>query len=203
MKVVGVGLGKTGTTTLARCLKQLGYRHRSWNRDIYDAYARGDMRKIMEVVDAYDSFDDHPWPSLYREIDTRHPGSKFILTVRKDPETWLRSLETKTHRRAERTRVWHIFGMKQGEFDAEKARQHYMRHNEEIRAYFKDRPNDFLELCWDKGDGWDKLATFLDKPVPQEPFPHANKTRGDREFALDELKQKLVPRVIKKMIDTH
>jgi hypothetical protein len=201
MKVVGVGLGKSGTTTLAQCLQHLGYRHRSFNRDIYDAYARGDMKAILSVVEKYDSFDDHPWPELYREIDARYPGSKFVLTVRKDPETWLRSLETKTMRRVERTRVWHIYGMQKGEFDVDKARQHYLRHNDEVRAYFKDRPNDFLEICWERGDGWEKLAPFLGKPVPQEPIPRANVTPDDRMFRLRELRKKLLPRFVRKAIE--
>lgn len=202
MKVVGVGLGKSGTTTLARCLQRLGFRHRSFNRDIYDAYARGDMQRILGVVEAYDSFDDHPWPSLYREIDARHPGSKFVLTVRKDPETWLRSLETKTMRRVERTRVWHIFGMEKGRFDADRARQHYLRHNQEVRDYFRDRPQDFIEICWERGDGWEQLAPFLGKPVPAEPIPHANKTAGDRAFARKELRIRLIPRFIRKLLES-
>jgi len=201
-KVVGVGLGKSGTTTLAKCLQQLGYRHRSFNRDIYDAFARGDMDTIMKVVETHDSFDDHPWPSLYREIDTRYPGSKFILTVRKDPDTWLRSLETKTMRRVERTRVWDIYGMEKGKFDREKARAHYLRHNEEVRAYFKDRPQDFIEICWEAGDGWEQLAPFLGRPVPAEPLPHGNPTPDDRTFRRKELRIKLVPRFVRKLIES-
>jgi hypothetical protein len=200
VKIVGVGLGKSGTTTLAKCLHHLGFRHRSFNRDIYDIYARGDMKRILEIVEAYESFDDYPWPLLYREIDKRYPGSKFILTVRKDPETWLRSLEKNVMRRVERTRIWHIFGMEKGKFDAEKARRRYLRHNEEVRAYFKDRPNDFLEICWENGDGWEKLAPFLGVPVPSEPIPQANKTLDDRDFARDELRRKLLPRFIRKAI---
>jgi hypothetical protein len=122
--------------------------------------------------------------------------------VRKDPETWLRSLQTKTMRRVERTRVWHIFGMAKGEFDTEKARQRYIQHNEEVRAYFRNRPNDFLEICWEKGDGWEKLAPFLGKPIPAEPIPHANKTRDDRAFTRNELKRKLIPRFVRKAIES-
>jgi hypothetical protein len=200
-KVVGVGLGKSGTTTLAHCLQYLGYRHRSWNRDIYDAYARGDMKTIMDIVAAHDSFDDHPWPSLYREIDARYPGSKFVLTVRKDVDTWLNSLETKTLRRAERTRVWSIYGMEKGQFDREKARNAYLQHNDDVRAYFKSRPSDFLEVCWENGDGWEKLAPFLGESIPNTPFPHANKVRDNRTFFWYDLKLKLVPRFVRKAFE--
>ena len=202
MKVVGIGFGKTGTTTLAHCMRHLGYRHRSWNRDLYDAYAQGDMNTIWRTVETHDSFDDHPWPMLYRQIDERYPGSKFVLTVRRDVDTWLRSLQTKTMRRVERTRVWHIFGMEHGRFDADKARRMYLEHNAAVHAYFKDRPNDLLEICWECGDGWEQLAPFLGHAIPAEPIPHANKTRDERSFRLNELKRKLLPRFVRKTLES-
>lgn len=200
MKVVGIGFGKTGTSTLAACLRQFGFRHKTWDKRLYDAYARGDMRAIDAVLAAHDSFDDWPWPMLYRDIDARYPGSKFILTIRKDPETWLRSLETHARRRTRRTRVWQIYDLRPDEFDAAKVRQRYLSHIQEARAYFKDRPKDFLEVCWEAGDGWDKLARFLGKPVPSVPFPHAYRTPGDAEFARKELRRRFIPRFIRKLL---
>ena len=36
----------------------------------------------------------------------------------------------------------------------------YLRHYNEVRAYFKDRPNDLLEVSWTDGDGWEKICPF-------------------------------------------
>ena len=36
-------------------------------------------------------------------------------------------------------------------------------------------------LIWNVKDGWEPLCLFLDKEIPDEPFPHDNKT-GDVEF---------------------
>lgn len=33
-------------------------------------------------------------------------------------------------------------------------------------------------LEWTVEDGWEPLCEFLDKPVPEEPFPHANTAAG-------------------------
>ncbi|PNP81069.1 hypothetical protein FNYG_05536 [Fusarium nygamai] len=33
-------------------------------------------------------------------------------------------------------------------------------------------------LEWTVEDGWEPLCKFLDKPVPDEPFPHVNKASG-------------------------
>lgn len=51
----------------------------------------------------------------------------------------------------------------------------YLLHNKEVRDYFKDRPDDFLEVNWENGDGWELLCDFLGKEIPDRPFPHANK----------------------------
>lgn len=33
-------------------------------------------------------------------------------------------------------------------------------------------------LEWNVEDGWEPLCKFLEKVVPNEPFPHANKASG-------------------------
>ena len=49
------------------------------------------------------------------------------------------------------------------------------RHNEAVKEYFKDRPDDLLVLDVCAGDGWEKLCPFLEKAVPDKPFPHKGK----------------------------
>ena len=36
-------------------------------------------------------------------------------------------------------------------------------------------------LIWNIKDGWEPLCTFLNKPIPEGPIPHDNKT-GDTKF---------------------
>jgi len=200
MKVVGIGFGKTGTSTLAACLRILGYRHMTWNKALYDAYAAGDTRAIDAALDAHDSFDDWPWPALYRHVDARHPGSRFVLTLRKDPDTFVRSLQTHTERRADKTRMWHAYGMQPGRFDPEIAKRRYVEHTVAVREYFKDRPQDLLEICWEDGEGWDRLCAFLGRAVPEAPFPHAYATPSDEDYARQERFRRWVPRFIRKLL---
>lgn len=57
IKVFGIGLNKTGTTSLAACLEILGYRrHMSCNRDLLAGYRRGDLEPLFAAADAHDSF---------------------------------------------------------------------------------------------------------------------------------------------------
>lgn len=57
--------------------------------------------------------------------------------------------------------------------------QFYENHNKSAREYFKDRPQDLLEVCWEAGDGWRELAEFLNRESPKIPFPHANKSPSE------------------------
>ena len=93
-KVFGIGLNKTGTTTLGQCGRILGYHCTSCNRSLLkDIVLRKDFSNVHRQVAQYDLFEDWPWPLIYKELDTIYPGSKFILTVRKSPDIWLNSLK--------------------------------------------------------------------------------------------------------------
>ncbi|CAK4031462.1 Hypothetical predicted protein [Lecanosticta acicola] len=36
-------------------------------------------------------------------------------------------------------------------------------------------------LCWDLSDGWDPLCSFLDVPIPDQPFPHTHTSAEFKE----------------------
>ena len=51
----------------------------------------------------------------------------------------------------------------------------YERHLERVRQHFRQRPQQLLEVCWEEEASWHPLCGFLGQPVPQLPFPHANR----------------------------
>jgi hypothetical protein len=86
-RVFGIGLHKTGTTSLAAALNMLGFpcthwRNPRWARDVWEKDA---LRGVYAACDL-------PVSLMYRELDAAYPGAKFILTLR-DEEAWLRSVE--------------------------------------------------------------------------------------------------------------
>lgn len=178
-KVLGVGWAKTGTTSLGTCLKSFGYRHITMRTELIDSLVKNNHKKLFKIAHCYDSFEDWPWLLLYKEFDRRFPGMKFILTTRPSAP-WLNSYLNQINQPGHGTEIMNrrrafLYGISFPNPDPVKLIERYERHNAEVRDYFKERPQDLLEVDWSKGDGWAQLAPFLGHPVPSVAFPHANK----------------------------
>jgi 3'-phosphoadenosine 5'-phosphosulfate (PAPS) 3'-phosphatase len=179
MKIFGIGLSKTGTTSLASALELLGYRTKDYPG--LEVYQPDDLGTLdARLLSSYDAFTDTPIPSLYRALDRAFPGSKFILTVR-DMEGWLKSCRKQfTQKLADKQNEAHnrlfidLYGTPV--FDEALFRAGYERFVRGVMDYFKDRPQDLLVLNVTAGEGWEKLCPFLGKPIPDLPFPKANVT---------------------------
>lgn len=172
MKVWGIGLSRTGTTSLADALAMLGYKSAH-------VILPGDFEQYEAVTDSTVAV-------RYKELDRRYPDSKFILTVRTDIQAWLHSYQRHIGR-ADLTKCiveWRdeifryrplLYGSMN--YDEDLARSSYFRHLRDVESYFKHRQNDLLVMNIFAGDGWNKLCDFLGRPEPSEAFPHLN--QGD------------------------
>ncbi len=176
-KVVGIGLNKTGTSTLGVCLRHWGLKHTSYSVDAFNLWRERNYEGLLEHISHYESFEDWPWPLVYREVDQTFPGSKFILTRRKDAETWFGSLRKHAELTGPTKFRKVIYGYAMPHEHKEEHIQFYERHLQEVRDYFRARPDDLLEVCWEEGGGWTELSQFLGFERPDIPFPHANKAR--------------------------
>lgn len=169
-KVFGIGLSRTGTTSLAMALEVLGYRTKHAPLHVWD-------------IAAHDATTDISVAARYRFLDRMFPGAKFILTVR-DLARWLESCRDHWREQTQRESgieppilasyrepeflVYGGFG-----FDAERFAAAYRRHEHEVREYFADRPGDLLVMDICGGDGWQPLLEFLGAG-PDVPFPCRN-----------------------------
>ncbi|MDP5018647.1 hypothetical protein FJR11_21910 [Anabaena sp. UHCC 0187] len=177
-KIFCIGFHKTGTTSLAVALKKLGYSVTGPNGVQDLNISQNVFVMAYALVEQYDAFQDNPWPIIYKELDTKYPGSKFILTLR-DSKSWIRSQVRHFGVQETPMRKW-IYGVGCPKGNEEIYVNRFENHNKEVLAYFKERPSDLLILNLAKGDGWERLCPFLEKEIPNEPFPHANKAE-DRE----------------------
>ena len=174
-KVFGIGIAKSGTKTLGSCFRELGYRNCSIRDDLVPA-AVGDPAAVIAATSEFDSFEDFPWFWFYERLANRYPDARFILTRRRDDETWRRSFHN--HMRTIPPERIELGRQLAERFLPGVAIDDLHRvHNERVRAFFADKPGRLLELCWEESPSWEALCAFLDCPRPAVPFPHEN--RGD------------------------
>lgn len=99
-KIFCIGLNKTGTTSLERALVDLGYKPGDQVRGelLIDSWIKRDFNPIIDLCKTAEFFQDAPFsfPFTFAHLDMAFPDSKFILTVRSDPEQWYKSI-TKFH----------------------------------------------------------------------------------------------------------
>nr|OQO16610.1 hypothetical protein B0A51_18792 [Rachicladosporium sp. CCFEE 5018] len=180
-KVFVIGLSKTGTTSLGDALHMLGYKRLGWkdirSRQLVQACIHGDLAPIVEQTKYYDAFEDLPWPYLYREMAELYPDARFILSLRRDDQTWLRSMERHLMR-GRWSPYAHFYGADVYPGNEEMILQSYQNHTQTLRAFFGDKPHRFLEIVVDDGDAnWAALIRFLGNPsddLSMGAFPKSN-----------------------------
>ena len=177
MKVFGIGLNKTGTSSLKTCMKLWGFNHMSFDLDAFNAYRNKDWVYLKSICDAHDSFENWPWALMYEQLDAWYPDAKFILSVRSDAQTWFKSLSKHGKRIGPLVDYeLYIYGYAVPDENVQAHIDYYNNHNKKVEDYFANRPGRLIKVCWEQGDGWSELSAFLNQPPPQSEFPHSNKT---------------------------
>jgi hypothetical protein len=187
--ILGIGLNKTGTSSLTNALYDLGIpclHSAKAVKKIIGANERAGRPLLHPLDEKWPAFCDSPIPYIFKQLDADYPGSRFILTVR-DVEPWVIS------------RISQFGGT------PEHQQQVWEKHMRAVAEHFEGRANDLLiyDLCG--GDGWEPLCRFLGKPVPTHEFPWKNKTgtkRWRRVAAAVESGMPIRPRAFKRIRKT-
>jgi hypothetical protein len=169
LKVFGIGLSKTGTTSLNMALEILGFSSIHYP-------------VTWSQINQHDAATDITIASRFKELDELYPGSKFILTVR-DSNKWLESCQnhftyfTEQKFLPENRKFYleqrvKIYGTKI--YDRVLFQEAYKNHIHNVQNYFGHRPQDLLVIDIPAGDGWVELCSFLQLPAPKQAFPHKN-----------------------------
>jgi hypothetical protein len=183
MKILGAGLSRTGTTSLAAALTRLGYRTLHWQPErLRDVFMQGATPATWRRYDDYDAVTDLPAALFWRELLGAYPDARCVLTVRDedgwfDSVRWLfdehipRKFSGTLLEEAKRTQAFAYGGRRMHPL---LARKRFRDHNALVRSAVPG----LLVLDVERGDGWPELCGFLGCPVPDERFPHANRRPG-------------------------
>ena len=195
LKVIGVGFGRTGTSSLKCALETLGFgpcyhftealsagHTRDWLR-----LADGEKLGWTHLLGNYRSTTDWPAAAYWRELTAEYPSARVILTVR-DPNDWYSSVIDTIYALREVSPKWFPWARTvtqlvdkliwDGIFDGKIRDQSYAigKFEEHQRTVVDTIDHDRL-LIFDVRDGWGPLCDFLDAEVPPTPFPHVNDSR--------------------------
>lgn len=191
LKVIGAGFGRTGTESLKTALEMLGFgpcHHmlevipRPDQTAFWLDVAKGNSNPDWDLGYAgFHAAVDWPTVRYWRELSEYYPEAKVILSYR-DPEIWYESIKNtlfaaiNAHATADSPGAIlirdHTFA---GNIeDKQHVIDTYVRHVESVQNTI---PAERL-LTYHTGSGWQSLCEFLDKPIPDEPYPSRNQTDG-------------------------
>jgi hypothetical protein len=199
LKVVGAGLGRTGTHSLkvafelllgAPCYHMIEVLGRPDQRATWSAATRGESIDWATFLAPYGSTVDWPAAAFWREISAAAPEAVVVLSVRDGDAWWKSASETIFAVLRRGTRPEDPGGVEEFEMitamleqrftpewrDRDRAIAAYDAHNASVRA---EAPPDRL-VEWRPSDGWGPLCAALGLQEPSEPFPHVNTTSDFR-----------------------
>lgn len=192
MKVIGVGVGRTGTYSLKLAIEQLGLGpchhmevvlHNMPIQVPLWAAAVGGRADWQAIYKGYESAVDWPTAGFFRELNAAYPSARFILTHR-SPDSWVQSFSETIYKLLGSkdaapkelqplldmvTGVIAKTGFPNGLDEAALARA-FVAHNDAVMATI---PAHRL-LVYQVKDGWGPLCDFLGVPTPADPFPRTN-----------------------------
>ena len=195
MKIVCAGYGKTGTKSIAKALRHLGFTVFDWEEQTFDfvdhwvdVFQNGAKPDVKRVYQNADACVDMPGCFLFEEILEAFPDCKVILSVREE-NSWIESLvrqldslyalRTKTRTTLSPTarKVDYVLdsflNAAIGTFNTKSTyviRKRYRIHNHRVKSIV---PADKL-LVYNVKEGWKPLCDFLECEVPTVAFPREN-----------------------------
>ncbi|KAI1096424.1 hypothetical protein F5B19DRAFT_146074 [Rostrohypoxylon terebratum] len=221
MKVLVLGMPRTGTQSLADALERLGIspvyhmrevgknKHQSLWIEALDAKFedRGEpfnREKFDQILGSYEALSDYPAAIFPEELMAAYPEASVILSVRRSEDEWLASMKST---------LWHAYTHAPSPNPSpmaplsEKYHRHcwnndlpnqglaaYRAHNELVRRLVRNQGRKYLEYV--PGDGWAPLCAFLGveegmAPRAQEPFPRSDDWIEYKKEVMKEEKERL------------
>ena len=196
LRVIGAGVGRTGTLSLKGALETLLGGSCYHMKEVFDHpsdiavwqdAASDRLVPWHDLLGDYVATTDFPACLFWRELMEVYPDAMVLLSTRESSAVWWQSASQTIFRLTPEWAQQRI-GLEMGQKwwtmwqalsrarftgrlgDEAAVRAAYDRHNEEVRASV---PADQL-IDWQPEDGWSPICRGLGLSIPETPFPHAN-----------------------------
>ena len=181
-KVFGIGLSRTGTTSLANALTILGFDAVHWTNPL--------THQILSDMDffMFGACTDCSVSPEFERLYYLYPNAQFVYT-RRDIDAWAQSF-WRHHRRvswaSDMESFREVFSQRPfpdaavefALYTTDDVRDSYRAFEHRVRGFFSGKPKGkLLELDISAGQGWPELCAFLGKPVPEVAFPKLNMSK--------------------------
>jgi len=201
LRVVGAGLGRTGTHSLKLALEQLlggpcYHMMETFGRPddlpVWHAAANGEMPDWPAFLADYVAAVDWPACAFWRQLGDEFPDAIVVLSTRPSADAWWKSANDTIFQVSQReippehsdvmgAQLAMVKDLLANTFtpdwtDEDAAKRAYEAHNAAVRAAVD--PARLVD--WQPGDGWAPICDALSLPVPDRPFPHVNTTADFR-----------------------
>lgn len=213
MKIICAGYWKTGTKSLAEALRILGYKVYDYDDQFFDLGQLWDKfydgtvtnEEIYATLKDIDVLIDGPVIAFWEEIHKVFPDAKVILTTR-DEDSWYKSHQT-MHDNVNLTLLFKfaLAMLLPAGYKFNRRIKALVRFCDGIEAPFSLRPSDNPRLyklkfrkhnsyvlhrtpkqkllVHESKNGWSALCKFLGHEIPDQEYPHKNKSGSLPVFA--------------------
>ena len=196
IKVIGAGMGRTGTASLKVALEELGIgrcyhmsevlKHPEYIPDwINAANGNADWDKIFND---YGATVDNPGCGFWKELADYYPEAKVILTLR-DAEKWFESTNETIHSAEFSAFIKNSPWGEMAQKTVYDTMDNRMQDKEFMVSFFNDRSKKIINtiapnriLVYQVKEGWGPLCEFLDVPIPDMDFPRINSRNETKEL---------------------
>ena len=204
IKVIGAGMGRTGTASMKKALEDLGFNKCYHMLELMaDPYRVVHWENISQQkptdwdawMEGYQAAVDFPTCLYYKEMMEYYPDAKVVLTVR-DPEKWFESASNTIFTMRPKAWQWAMmyfigifsrkvrYTIRVGKTGmrtiGELFERNELKKETAIRVF--NAHNEEVKrtvpadrlLVYSVKEGWEPLCEFLGVPVPEHSFPHLN-----------------------------
>ena len=220
LKVIGAGLGRTGTTSLKTALEllDLGPCHHmsvamKQPREVvslWESVAKGDKEALKIIFRGYRSTLDYPGCTHFATLLDWNETAKVILTVRDSPKAWARSARSTIFSPSllrklllkllfclPLTNLYYLQYIQQTSFSAHNTNP--LDPDCDLETLYTTWNNHVKEtvpgdklLVYNVKEGWGPLCRFLEVPVPEVGFPCLNDRREFKKSSVFERTNRLI-----------